>query len=712
MKGDAECYFIPTDLGIELKCYFDSEANALINTSNVFTLQNQYNNDNIENISIAHLSNVEFSKLSVEDAQSELTLSEVVAPSSDVNSLSIKKNENDDDNDNETTDNTNLKNIMSNLKKRRDILLQIVYERTAGENDDYLSNLQVNVSSDVRINTLLYASIVLISSDKLNSVEILFKALEVCFLYPVTQPSLFNEVVLLKHKDLIPYQRNVNDNQYFLIWQEDVIALASLYKNFATLKALTKQINTSLTYIKESLSFQPNDLPTLELAARLYNLAGRPKEALEYINKAIYLTSNVTKSQLYERGKIYQDLGLIQKALSNLFAAEKIKSDDDSSVINSKIWHIIAKCEKEVGTYQSTMSAFNKSLELHFDPGVLMDRGWIRVEFGDSENSIQDLNRVLELEPNAALAHGYKGLLMHTTGRYKDAIISFEKSLAVGSGNDKQCYLFLAVSNQALGNFTGAKKYFDALLLLDKNHIGWFQREYLYYIVKHLFDPMSSFNIDANMNVLIKEGFAWKNKDMIISAKSIKTYYSLNDFKLLESWQSSATESELENHMKNVINTVQPFTKWIQLDSEGFVPNKRQHRMFGLSVLEMAQELRYHITKLQKGELGLLISDDQTSNKSFEQFKSCNQYNNNETCPSGMHIFGWRDFFDIAVKWRQISEPNDAVFWLDKFSNNTYTGLNTYMLKNSNKVKRYYTYYSRSIEVAKKIITTNGIFDG
>ena len=29
------------------------------------------------------------------------------------------------------------------------------------------------------------------------------------------------------------------------------------------------------------------------------------------------------------------------------------------------------------------------------------------------------------------------------------------------------------------------------------------------------------------------------------------------------------------------------------------------------------------------------------------------------------HEFGWRDFMDICVKWRQISEPNDPVFWID-----------------------------------------------
>ena len=31
------------------------------------------------------------------------------------------------------------------------------------------------------------------------------------------------------------------------------------------------------------------------------------------------------------------------------------------------------------------------------------------------------------------------------------------------------------------------------------------------------------------------------------------------------------------------------------------------------------------------------------------------------------HQFGWRDLFDVGVRWRQISEPNDPVWWIDRF---------------------------------------------
>lgn len=29
------------------------------------------------------------------------------------------------------------------------------------------------------------------------------------------------------------------------------------------------------------------------------------------------------------------------------------------------------------------------------------------------------------------------------------------------------------------------------------------------------------------------------------------------------------------------------------------------------------------------------------------------------------HVFDWRDAFDVLVLWRQLSEPNDPVWWVD-----------------------------------------------
>jgi hypothetical protein len=46
-------------------------------------------------------------------------------------------------------------------------------------------------------------------------------------------------------------------------------------------------------------------------------------------------------------------------------------------------------------------------------------------------------------------------------------------------------------------------------------------------------------------------------------------------------------------------------SKWIQLTSPGFLPNTRQHRMFGISALQFAQTMRFHcLLKIAYGENG------------------------------------------------------------------------------------------------------------
>lgn len=48
------------------------------------------------------------------------------------------------------------------------------------------------------------------------------------------------------------------------------------------------------------------------------------------------------------------------------------------------------------------------------------------------------------------------------------------------------------------------------------------------------------------------------------------------------------------------------------------------------------------------------LSESSTSNSLSEDKFSSNR------------SFSWKDIYSIAVKWRQISEPCDPVFWIDK----------------------------------------------
>ncbi|XP_015750500.1 PREDICTED: tetratricopeptide repeat protein 13-like [Acropora digitifera] len=71
----------------------------------------------------------------------------------------------------------------------------------------------------------------------------------------------------------------------------------------------------------------------------------------------------------------------------------------------------------------------------------------------------------------------------------------------------------------------------------------------------------------------------------------------------------------------------------IQYNSAGFLPNVRHHLAMGFAILDVAQVAHKH----WKG------GRSSKTNKKMS----------------------WREIFDVAVKWRRISDPEQPVFWLD-----------------------------------------------
>ena len=129
------------------------------------------------------------------------------------------------------------------------------------------------------------------------------------------------------------------------------------------------------------------------------------------------------------------------------------------------------------------------------------------------------------------------------------------------------------------------------------------------------------------------------------------------------------------------------YGKLIQLKSPGFLSNLRQHRQCGYSILEMAQTIRKEWGQSEPSMIN-------------GTYSSSDQYNMK-------HPFGWRDFFDVGVKWRQFSEPNDPVFWIDYMTKKAFEegfGLQTPMITGQLHVPRYYPYFKKAFNAIKGLI--------
>ena len=112
--------------------------------------------------------------------------------------------------------------------------------------------------------------------------------------------------------------------------------------------------------------------------------------------------------------------------------------------------------------------------------------------------------------------------------------------------------------------------------------------------------------------------------------------------------------------------------RFMQLKTPGFPNNARQHRMFGLSVLNIASAVK------------VLIS-------------------NRKALP-------WRKLVDISVKWRQLSEPNDAVWWIDGFPEKNFAegyGLETPIVQGQLRVIRYYSYFQKALDSVKDLLLSS-----
>ncbi len=66
---------------------------------------------------------------------------------------------------------------------------------------------------------------------------------------------------------------------------------------------------------------------------------------------------------------------------------------------------------------------------------------------------------------------------------------------------------------------------------------------------------------------------------------------------------------------------------------------------------------------------------------------------------------------DVAVRWRQLSEPNDQVVWVDLLTREEFErgfGSHTPMFSGQTKCMRYYMNFERALELHKRCLLEHG----
>lgn len=318
------------------------------------------------------------------------------------------------------------------------------------------------------------------------------------------------------------------------------------------------------------------------------------------------------------------------------------------------------------------------------------------------KEALEFVNRSLEIDPTMRNTWGYAGLLYQTLGECKKATYYLGKTLEIDP-HDHTSLLLSAMCYQAELDFSSSFKFFDRLLNLRGENSYEpnvpFHLEIAFYRMNFLDTPLLEYNFDVVVDKKIKAGLnKGGNFDFPMSVdKSVE----INARK--KASEEEARPPVAAKRAQEVLDLTAQLRGWIQLNSPGFLPHRRQHRMFGLSVLEMAQQIRQHVKAVQSGEPGLWVSDARSS----IQRVVGGMVRPTDVRRKGYHLFSYRDFFDTAVKWRQFADPFDIVFWLDGYppkSQMDMVALSTSLYSGLKRNTRYYPYFNMTFEVVRREI--------
>jgi tetratricopeptide (TPR) repeat protein len=498
---------------------------------------------------------------------------------------------------------------------------------------------------------------------------------------------LYEEFILGSHIEA-SFLRKVRSNLSFASGDnmiDDLIAFGYLQVN-------TSKLDNACQVFSKLLKYNDN-LPAAYLGLGSANaMLGQYDEAISLFTKVIIKDSTIADAWK-RRGQTRAAKGLFQDALNDLEKAVELGTDADvyyqiglvyhqcknfrkaldqfkkayeKGIYTSSLLNFIGICEGQLGNIDESLKAHELAIQLdpNFKEGLL-NHALMLKEVGRWKEAEFGFEQVIKLDGNQTFhqALSYKATFLYQLG---DPLESFHYSLRAleilkKTGNVEISSLILAANAMhSIGHYKTAIIYYDKALAIDSSNFCWFQREIALFTWNRLDRPLYQLNDDLNPR--IKDGFCKKSKWEQILNHNYVPLSSPNEIPTFEDVDERYNIEQQEIMLK----MIRPLIPLVQLNARGFLPNKRQHKSFGLAVLEMAQTMR---AAIQNG------GEESTSKLS------------------------WRKFFDIAVKWRHISEPGDPVFWIDTLPRKAFEdgfGLQTPIVNGQLKTIRYYSYYPQA----------------
>ncbi|ANM67905.1 Tetratricopeptide repeat [Arabidopsis thaliana x Arabidopsis arenosa] len=487
-----------------------------------------------------------------------------------------------------------------------------------------------------------------------------------------------------------------------------------------TAYAFQRELESAIADFTKAIQSNPAASEAWKRRGQARAALGEYVEAVEDLTKALVFEPN-SPDVLHERGIVNFKSKDFTAAVKDLSICLKQEKDNKSA------YTYLGLAFASLGEYKKAEEAHLKSIQL--DSNYL--EAWLHLaqfyqELADHCKALECIEQVLQVDNRVWKAYHLRGLVFHGLGEHRKAIQ--ELSIGLSIENTIECLYLRGSCYHAVGEYRDAVKDYDATVDVELDAVekfvlqclAFYQKELALYTASKVSSEFLCFDIDGDIDPMFKE--YWCKR---LHPKNVceKVYRQPPLRESLKKGKLKKQDLAITKQKANILRFADLIGKRIQYDCPGFLPNKRQHRMAGLAVIEIAQKVskawRIEWRNSTKGttkngkknrrrERTNILSQNRggagCSSSSFSETST--GYASLEDRSSGRSILSWQDVYSPAVRWRQISEPCDPVVWVNKLSEefNSGFGSHTPMVLGQAKVVRYFPNYERTLTLAKSII--------
>ncbi|ONK64775.1 uncharacterized protein A4U43_C07F29780 [Asparagus officinalis] len=482
-----------------------------------------------------------------------------------------------------------------------------------------------------------------------------------------------------------------------------------------TAYAFQRELENAIVDFTKAIEANPSAGEAWKRRGQARAALGESVEAIEDLTKALEFEPK-SSDILHERGIVCYKFKDYDAAVSDLSACTKKDKKNKSA------YTYLGLALSAIGEYAQAEETHLKSIQL--DQNFL--EGWAHLiqyylDLANSEKAFHCLEQVLLVDERFAKAYYLRGLLYHGLGQHRTAIKDLSLGLNIESSDIDSLYL-RGSCYHAIGEYEDAVKDYDGVLDVELDSmdkfvlqcLAFYQKEMALYTASKVNTEFCWFDIDGDVDPLFKEYWCKKLHPKYVCERVFRQPPLRDSLKKgrLRKLEFIATKNKTI-----LLQAADSIGQKIQYNCPGFLPNRRQYRMSGLAAIEIAQK----VSKAWRS----MRSSNKNSKKARRREKltllsqnrggaGCSSSSSSETSASygigenGLTIgrLSWQDVYNIAVRWRQISEPCDPVVWVNKLSEmfNSGFGSHTPLLLGQAKVVRYFPNYQRTLDMAKSII--------